>query len=50
MTSGQQKSIKQDSERYLMFGANQILVTLMWDDGRSPDHGNVCWWFLNRYK
>ena len=32
---------------YLMFGPNHILVTLRWDDERSPGHGNVCRWFLN---
>ena len=46
----QQKSGKKDSERYLMFGTNQFLVTLRWYKGRFPGHGNVCRWFLNRYK
>ena len=46
----QQKSAKKSSKRYLMFGSNHILVTLRWDDGRSPGHGKVCWWFLKRYK
>ena len=41
MPSRQQKSTKKGSERYLMFGPNQILVTLRWDDGRSPGHENV---------
>ena len=50
MPSRQQKSAKKGSERYLMFGPNHILVTLRWDDGLSPGHENVCWWFLNRYK
>ena len=36
--SRQLKSAKKGSERYLMFGPNHILVTLMWDDGRSPGH------------
>ena len=34
--SWQQKSTKKSSERYLMFGSNNILVTLRWNDGRSP--------------
>ena len=34
----QQKSAKNGSERYLMFGTNPILVTLRWNDGRSPGH------------
>ena len=29
-----------------MFGPNHILVTLRWDDGRSPSHDNVCRWFF----
>ena len=33
-----------------MFGSNHILVTLRWDDGRSPGHENVSPWFLKRYK
>ena len=49
MPSRQQKLAKKGSERYLMFGPNHILVTLMWDDGRYPGHENVCRWFLNRY-
>ena len=34
-----------------MFGPNHILVTLRWDDGRSPSHKNV-WnlrWLLLKY-
>ena len=50
MPSRQQTSAKKDSERYSMFGSNHILVTLRWDDGRSPGHENVCQWLLNRYK
>ena len=50
MPSRQQKSAKKDSERYLMFGPNHILVTLMWNDGRSPGHENILRWLLNRYK
>ena len=49
--SQQIKSAKKDSERYLMFGPNHILVTLMRDDRRSSIHENVCrWCFLNRFK
>ena len=33
-----------------MFGPSHNLVTLRWDDGRSPTHENDCRWFLNRYK
>ena len=29
---------------------NHILVTMRWHDTRSPDHENICCWFLNRYK
>ena len=47
MSSRKQKSTKNGSVRYLMFGANHILVTLRWDQGRSPGHENACWWFLN---
>ena len=50
MPSWQQKSAKKGSERYLMFGSNNILVTLRWDDGSSPGHENACRWFLNGYK
>ena len=50
MRSRQKKSAKNVSERYLMFGPNQILVTLRWCDRPSPVHENVCRWFLNRYK
>ena len=50
MSSRQQKSAKEGSERYFLFGPNHILVILMWDDGRSRGHENVCRWFLNRYK
>ena len=50
MPSRQQKSEKNGSERYLMFGPNHILVTSRWDDGRSSGHKNVCQWFLDRYK
>ena len=32
-----------------MFRPNPILVTLMWNELRSPGHENVCQWFLNRY-
>ena len=46
----QQKSAKKDSERYLMFGPNHILVTLRWDDGRCLGHKNACRWFLSRYQ
>ena len=45
-----QKPTKKGFERHLMFGLSHILVTLRWDDGRSPGHKNVCRWFLNRYK
>ena len=38
MSSWQQKSAKKDSKSYLMFGPNQILVTLRWEDGRSFGH------------
>ena len=31
-----------------MFGLNHILVTLRWNDGRSPGHKIV--WFLNKYR
>ena len=41
MPSRQQKSAKKGSERYLMLGPNHILVTLWWDDGRSPGHENI---------
>ena len=50
MSSGQQKSAKKGFERYLMFRPNHILLTLRWDDGRSPGHENVCRWFLNGCK
>ena len=50
MPSRQQKSAKKGSKRYLMYGPNYILLTLMWDDGRSPGHENVSRWFLNRSK
>ena len=50
MPSRQQKSSKNVSERYLMFGPNHIFVTLRWDDRRPPGHENVCRWFLSRYK
>ena len=42
MHSGQQKSAKKGSKKYLMFGSNHILVTLRWDEGCSPGHENVC--------
>ena len=42
MPSRQQKSAKKYSEKYLVIGPNHILVTLMWDDGRSPSHENAC--------
>ena len=45
MPSWQQTSPVKDSERYLMFGPNHILVTLKSDDARSTDHENVCLWF-----
>ena len=47
MPSRQQKSVTKDSQRYLMFGPNHILVTLRWDDGRSPGHENICQWHLS---
>ena len=50
MLSWQQKSAKKCCKRCLTFGPNHILVTLMWDDGLSPGHENVCRWFLNRYR
>ena len=50
MPSRQQKSAKKDSERYLMFGPNHVLVTLRWDGGRPPGHENVCRWFLKKCK
>ena len=50
MSSRQSKSAKKDSERYLIFGQNEILATLTWDDGHSPGHENICRWFLNRYE
>ena len=46
MPSRQQKSVKKDSERYLIIGPTHILVTLRWDDRRSPGHENVCQWLL----
>ena len=46
MPSQQQKSANQGSERNVKFGANHILVTLRWGDGRSPGHENVGRWFL----
>ena len=48
--SRQQKSAKEGSQRYFLFGSNHILVTLRRDDRRSPGHQNVCRQFLNRYK
>ena len=45
-----QKPAKQGSKRYLMFGPNHNLVTLIWNDGRFPGDENVCRWFLNRCK
>ena len=45
-----QKSAKNGSERYLMFGTNHNLVKLMWDDGRFSGHGNISRWFLNIYR
>ena len=50
MPSRQQKSAKKGSERYLMFEPNYILVTMRWDEGRSPGHENIGPLFLNRYK
>ena len=50
MPSRQQKSAKKRSERYLRFGPSLILVISRWDARRSPDHENVCRWFLNRYR
>ena len=41
LPSGQRKSAKKDSVRYLTFGLNHTLVTLRWDDERSPGHENV---------
>ena len=38
MPSAQQKFAKKGGERYLKFGSNHILVTLRWNDGRSPVH------------
>ena len=46
----QQKFTKKDSKRYLMFGPNNILLTLRWNDGCFPGHENVCRLFLNRCK
>ena len=43
MPSWQQKSTKKGSKRYIMFGPNHILITLRWNDRRSPGHENVCW-------
>ena len=40
---------KEGFRKYVMFGPNHILVTLRWDEGRSPGQENVCRWFLNRY-
>ena len=48
MPSRQQKSAKNGLERCLIFGSDHILVTLRWDDGRSPCHKNVCWWFFSK--
>ena len=42
MPSRLRKSAEKGSERYLMFGPNHILVTLRWEDGRSPGHENAC--------
>ena len=42
MPSPQQKSAKNGPERYLILGPNHILVTLRWDDGRSPGYENAC--------
>ena len=36
--SRQQKSAKNDPERYLIVGPNYILVTLIWNDGCFPGH------------
>ena len=33
-----------------IFNVNHILVTLRWEEGRSPSHKNVCRWFLKRHK
>ena len=41
---------KKGSKMYLMFGPNQIFVTLRWASGRSPGKENICRWFLNGYK
>ena len=48
MPSRQQKSSKNGSEKYLMFGPNHILIALIWDEGRSPGHQIVCRWLSNR--
>ena len=49
MPSLQQKSAKKGSKRYLMFGPNHILITLRWDNGRSPGHKNFCYLFIYFY-
>ena len=41
MPSRQQKSTK-GPERYLMSGLDLILVTLRWDEERSPGHKYFC--------
>ena len=46
MPSQQQKSAKNCPERYLIFGPNHILMTLRWDERRSPGYENVCMWFF----
>ena len=38
----QQKSAKKGPESCLIIGPDAILVILRCDDGRSPDHTNVC--------
>ena len=50
MPSQQPKSAKKGSESYLMFGPNHILLSMRWNDGRSPGHEKVCRWFLYKYK
>ena len=41
MSSRQQTSAKDGSEKYQMFGLSHILITLSWDDGRSHGHQNA---------
>ena len=48
MPSRQQKSPKNGLEGYLVFERFHILVTLRWDDGRSPGDKNVCRLFFSK--